>query len=141
MSMTNTHSLVGELISADLNVQAGLPTLTLHLKQFGNRYSNQRITAVRGYPSTLAGGRMACHHHADLRVGTRYRLEGDGLGIGQQTGVVYLLGLCGVREVESRGRTYPAPHAAEPNSLAAEGACAGLAMSMPQHLQPLAVAP
>lgn len=139
--MNTTHALVGELISADFQIQNDLPTLTLHLGQRSDRYSRQHITAVRSYPGTLAGARLARDHHAGLRIGSMYRVAGSGIGVGQQTGVVYLLGVTDAHEVNLWRHPYPAPDAAEPNSLAAEGACAGLAMSMPQHLQPLAVAP
>ena len=138
--MNTTHSIVGELLSADLDVQHGLPTLTLHLKQCNRGYSSQRITALRSYPSTLAGGRLARHHHAALRAGTLYRVAGDGIAISQQTGVVYLLGVTDQHEVNLWRHPYPVIDAAEPNSLAAEGACAGLAMSMPQHLQAVGAA-
>ena len=133
--MNTTHSVVGELLSADLEVQHGLPTITLQLRQCSRGYSSQRITALRSYPSTLAGGRMARDHHAALRTGALYRVAADGIGISQQTGVVYLLGVTDAHEVNLWRHPCPAPDAAEPNSLAAEGACRGLAMSMPQHLQ------
>lgn len=137
--MNTTHSIVGELLSADLQIQNDLPTLTLHLRQRSDRYSRQHIIAVRSYPGTLAGGRLARDHHAGLRIGSMYRVAGSGIGVGQQTGVVYLLGVTDASEAARWHHPYPAPDAAEPNSLAAEGACAGLAMSMPRHLQ--AVAP
>lgn len=130
--MNTTHSLVGELISADLDVHHQLPTITMVLRQRSNGYSGQRIIAMRSYPGTLAAARLARDHHAGRRPGALYRVWADAIGIGQDS-VVYLLGVTSAQELVPDARAYPAPIAAEPNSLAAEGACAGRAMGMPPH--------
>lgn len=133
--MNTTHSVVGELRSADLDVQHGLPTITLHLRQCCNGYSQQHITALRSYPGTLAAARLARDHHSALRMGALYRVVACGIGIGQASGVVYLLGVTSAQELVPDAPAYPAPIEAEPNSLAAEGACRGQAMSLPPALR------
>ena len=138
--MNTTHSLVGELLSADFDCLQGLPTITLQLRQRSNGYSTQRITAMRSYPGTLAAARLARDHHAGLRIGALYRVAADGIGISPTTGVIYLLGVQDAQPVPAQPLAYPAPAADEPNSLAAEGACRGLAMSMPPALQAAGVA-
>ena len=132
--MHTTHSVVGELISADFDVHNSLPTITLQLRQRSRGYSAQHITAMRSYPGTLAAARLARDHHASLRIGALYRVTAEGLGISQDSGVVYLLGVRDAQELGAQPTPYPI-HPNEPNSLAAEGACRGLAMSLPQHLQ------
>lgn len=136
--MNTTHSVVGELLLADFDVQRGLPTVTLHLRQCQNGYSQQRITALRSYPGTLAAARLARDHYVALRIGALYRVSACGIGIGQASGVVYLLGVTSAQELVADAPAYPAP--IEPNSLAAEGACRGLAMSLPPALQAFEVA-
>lgn len=131
--MNTTHSLVGELISADLDVHHQLPTITMVLRQRSNGYSGQRIIAMRSYPGTLAAARLARDHHAGLRCGALYRVAADAIGIGQDS-VVFLLGVQDAQQVALEPLPYPVPDAPEPNSLAAEGACAGRAMGMPPHL-------
>ena len=137
--MNTTHSIIGELVSADLDVRHGLPTVTLQLRQRSNGYSTQRITAMRSYPGTLAAGRLARDHHAGLRIGALYRVQADAIGMSADSGVIYLLGVQTAEEVRATPQAYPALAAAaeihEPNSLAAEGACRGLAMSMPPALR------
>ena len=133
--MNTTHSIVGELLSADFDVQHGPPTVTLQLRQRSNGYSTQRITAMRNYPGTLAAARLARDHYVGLRIGALYRVAADGIGISPTTGVIYLLGVQDAHELTAEPRAYPAPAADEPNSLAAEGACRGLAMSLPPALQ------
>ena len=133
--MNTTHSVVGELLSADFDVQHGLPTVTLQLRQRCNGYSMQRITALRSYPNTLAAARLAHDHYQALRIGTLYRVRADGIGISPATGVIYLLGVQDAQPLTAEAAPYPAPAAHEPNSLAAEGACRGLAMSLPPALQ------
>lgn len=137
--MNTTHSICGELISADFDTHNGLPTVTLQLRQRSNGYSTQHITAMRSYPGTLAAARLARDHYTGLRIGALYRVTAEGIGISQNTGVVYLLGVRDAHELCAQPMPYPIqPN--EPNSLAAEGACRGLAMSMPQHLQAAGVA-
>lgn len=132
--MNTTHSVVGELVSADFDVHNSLPTITMQLRQCSPGYSTQHITAMRRYPGTLAAARLARDHHAALRIGALYRVAADGIGISQSSGVVYLLGVRDAHELCAQPLPYPI-HPDEPNSLAAEGACRGLAMSLPQHLQ------
>lgn len=153
--MDTTHSVTGELISADLDVQHGFTTITLLLRQCNRGYSNQRITAMRSYPHTLAAGREARDHHAALRCGSLYRLQADGISISQASGMVYLLGVRDVQPVPLYQHPYPLAHGQalqtppaaelhephEPNSLAAEGACRGLAMSLPRALRTAGDAP
>jgi hypothetical protein len=139
--MNTTHSVVGELIGADFDVHNSLPTITLQLRQRCNGYSQQHITAMRSYPGTLAAARLARDHYMALRTGALYRVAADGIGVSPSTGVVYLLGVRDAQEVGAQPMPYPARAAAalaldaEPNSLAAEGACRGLAMSLPLLLQ------
>lgn len=133
--MSATHSICGELVAADFDVQHGLPTVTLHLRQCAVGYSRQHITALRSYPSTLAAARLARDDYRALRTGVLYRVEAAGIGISQASGVVYLLGVTAAREVPPVALAYPVPHLDEPNSLAAEGACLGLAMSLPPALR------
>lgn len=133
--MNTTHSIVGELVAADFDVQHGLPTVTLHLRQCCIGYNRQHITALRSYPSTLAAARLARDDYRALRMGALYRVQAA--GISPARGVVYLLGVTGACELTPEPLAYPAARALEhePNSLAAEAACLGLAMSVPPALQ------
>lgn len=133
--MDTTHSIVGELVAAEFDVQHSRPTVTLHLRQCCRGYSQQHITALRSYPGTLAAARLARDHYSALRSGALYRVQAEGIGISPSTGVIYLLGVTAAHEVQPDARAYPAPPADEPNSLAAEAACRGLAMSLPATVQ------
>lgn len=130
--MTTTHSVVGELISAELDVHHQLPTITMQLRQCSNGYSTQRIVALRSYPGTLAAARLARDHHAAMRCGTLYRVSAD--AISSSGTAVYLLGVRDAQPVTPEPQPYPMPAANEPNSLAAEGACRG-AGARPPHAQ------
>ena len=130
--MNTNHSLVGELISADLDVHHQLPTITMQLRQCRNGYSGQRIVALRSYPGTLAAARLARDHHAGLRCGALYRVSADAISISDSA--VYLLGVRDAQPVAPEPQPYPGPAADEPNSLAAEGACRGLVVNLPARL-------
>lgn len=132
--MNTTHSVVGELISAELDAHHQLVTITMQLRQRSNGYSSRRIIALRSYPGTLAAARLARDHYAGLRCGALYRVLADAIDIGPDS-AVYLLGVQDAHEVILPRHPYPVLDPAEPNALAAEGACRGLAMSMPPALQ------
>lgn len=131
--MSAAHSIVGELICAELDVRGGLSTLAMTLKQVSTGYSSQRIVALRSWPGSLAGMRHAREVHAQLRCGALYRVTADGLGVSPSTGSVVLLGVSDAQELKAAP---PAWRAAPPaNAMAAAGADIALALSLPASLQ------
>ena len=47
------HTVVGELLSADLDTRHGLPTLTLYLRQAASGYTSQALVAMRRTPAAV----------------------------------------------------------------------------------------
>lgn len=128
------HTLIGELVSAELDMHSGLPTITLHLRQRQVGYTHQPIVALRSYPGTVAAGRQAQFDHADLQCGRLYRVTAD--AVSSTAGAVYLLGVQDVQRIDlprpgyfdARVRGAPPPdddlHSAT-----------GLALSMPAMMK------
>ena len=92
------HTLIGELLSATLDVHHSLPTITLHLQQRVVGYTHQRIIALRSYQGTASAARQAQHDHAALRCGQLYSVTAD--AVSSTAGAVYLLGVQGVQPVD-----------------------------------------
>lgn len=123
------HTVIGELIHAELDTHDPLPTITLHLRQCARGYTHQRIVALRSYGRTPDATRQAQHDHAALHCGQLYRVAAD--AISSTAGAVYMLGVQSVAHV-------PLP---PPAYLDARGGMsqvpdgdAGLAMSLPGAL-------
>ena len=136
------HTVVGELLSADLDTRHGRPTLTLYLRQAASGYTSQALVAMRSYPSTLAAARQAQHDHAALGCGRLCRVSAEAMS--SANGTVYLLGVVDAHTIDLPRPPYfdarvpGAEFAAEPADPDCTHIGRALAMSLPAHLQGVA---
>jgi hypothetical protein len=133
------HTVVGELLSADLDIRHGLPTLTMYLRQAARGYTSQAIVAMRSYPSTLAAGRQAQHDHAALGCGRLCRVTAEAMS--SANGTVYLLGVVDAHTIDLPRPPYfdarvpGAEFSPTPPDYDCSHIGQALAMSLPAHLQ------
>lgn len=95
-----SHTVVGELVRADLDVTNNLPTITMHLKQVSPGYGALQVVALRSFPSSMLAAGAARAEHAALRIGYLYAVRCEAITASPTApGTLYLLGVQGVAPV------------------------------------------